>query len=356
MNTKKTILICFIFSVVTVITSVLAVILYVRFYPLEAKTITETINRTETTESLISNSIEQVFDSVVTVRSYYNGQTIGTGSGFIYKVDDNKGYILTNNHVISSATNVDIILQSGEVVNANILGKDAYSDLAVLSIAKDKVSKVATLGDSDTIYLGETVFTVGSPMGEDYSGSVTKGIISAKERTVETESVVTKVIQTDAAINPGNSGGPLVSLSGEVIGITSMKLSDEDVEGMGFAIPINEAKTYATYLEQSKSVSRPYLGVSLIDVNDRYKLYYYGINVDRNINEGLVVASVEKNSNIAKAGIEVGDVILKINNDKVTSVSKLRYYLYQYNIGDEVSITYYRNGKDYTVKVVLEGN
>jgi serine protease Do len=355
MNTKKTILICFIFFVVTVITSVTAVILYVRFYPLEAKTITETINRTETTETAISNSIEQVFDAVVTVRSYYNGQTIGTGSGFVYKLE-NKGYILTNNHVISSATNVDVILQSGEVVEAEILGKDEYSDLAVLSIAKDKVLKVASLGDSDNIYLGETVFTVGSPMGEDYSGSVTKGIVSAKERTVETDSIVTKVIQTDAAINPGNSGGPLVSLSGEVIGITSMKLSDRDIEGMGFAIPINEAKTYATYLEKGKKVSRPYLGVSFIDVNDKYKLYYYRINVDRNITEGLVVASIEKNSNLAKAGIEVGDIILKLNDDKITSISKLRYYLYQYNIGDEVKITYYRNGKEYTAKVVLEGN
>lgn len=355
MNTKKTILICFIFFVVTVITSVTAVILYVRFYPLEAKTITETINRTETTETAISNSIEQVFDAVVTVRSYYNGQTIGTGSGFVYKLE-NKGYILTNNHVISSATNVDVILQSGEVVEAEILGKDEYSDLAVLSIAKDKVLKVASLGDSDNIYLGETVFTVGSPMGEDYSGSVTKGIVSAKERTVETDSIVTKVIQTDAAINPGNSGGPLVSLSGEVIGITSMKLSDKDIEGMGFAIPINEAKTYATYLEKGKKVSRPYLGVSFIDVNDKYKLYYYRINVDRNITEGLVVASIEKNSNLAKAGIDVGDVILKLNDDKITSISKLRYYLYQYNIGDEVKITYYRNGKEYTAKVVLEGN
>ena len=356
MNTKKTILICFIFFVVTVVTSVTAVILYVRFYPLEAKTITETINRTETTESLISNSIEQVFDSVVTVRSYYNGQTIGTGSGFVYKADDTKGYILTNNHVISSASTVDVILQSGEVVSANILGKDEYSDIAVLSIAKEKVLKVASLGNSDEVYLGETVFTVGSPMGEDYSGSVTKGIISAKERTVETQSVVTKVIQTDAAINPGNSGGPLVNLSGEIIGITSMKLSDEDIEGMGFAIPINEAKAYAAYLEQGKAVSRPYLGVSFIDINDKYKLYYYGLYSNTNIKEGLVIASIEKNSNVAKSGLEVGDIILKINDDKITSISKLRYYLYQYKIGDEVTITYNRNGKEKTVKVVLEGN
>ena len=355
MNTRKTILICFITFVITVVTSVVAVILYTKFYPIESKIVTENINRTEVIESAISDSIEQVFDAVVTVKSYYNGKAIGTGSGFVYKTDDNFGYILTNNHVIDYANSVEILLQNGETVNANILGKDSYADLAVLSISKDKVLKVAPLGNSDNIYLGETVFTVGSPMGEEYSGSITKGIVSAKERTIETENVVTKVIQTDAAINPGNSGGPLVSLSGEVIGITSMKLSAEQIEGMGFAIPINEAKMYASYLEQNKEVSRPYLGVSLIDVNDTYKLYYYRINVDSSLKEGAVIAAIDKNSNTAKAGLEVGDVILKINNDKVTSISKLRYFLYQYNIGDEVEITYNRNGKEKTVKVTLEG-
>lgn len=355
MNTKKTILICFIFFVITVVTSVVAVILYIKFYPLESKIITENINRTEVIESSISDSIEQVFDAVVTVKSYYGGKAIGTGSGFVYKIEGNNGYILTNNHVIDYADSVEVLLQNGETVNAKILGKDEYADLAVLSISKDKVLKVAALGDSDKIYLGETVFTVGSPMGEEYSGSITKGIISAKERTVETEDVITKVIQTDAAINPGNSGGPLVSLSGEVIGITSMKLASEQIEGMGFAIPINEAKMYASYLEQGKEVSRPYLGVSLIDVNDTYKLYYYRLSVDRNIKEGVVIAAIDKNSNTAKAGLEVGDIILKINDDKVTSISKLRYYLYQYNIDDEVEITYNRQGKEKTVKVKLEG-
>ena len=355
MNTRKTILICFIFFIITVITSVTAVILYTKFYPIESKIITENINRTEVIESAISDSIEQVFNSVVTVKSYYNGKAMGTGSGFVYKTDNEKGYILTNNHVIDYADSVEVLLQNGETVSARILGKDSYSDIAVLSISKDKVLKVATLGDSDKIYLGETVFTVGSPMGEEYSGSITKGIISAKERTLETEDVVTKVIQTDAAINPGNSGGPLVSLSGEVIGITSMKLSAEQIEGMGFAIPINEAKMYASYLEKNETVSRPYLGVSLIDVTDTYRLYYYRLSVDRSIKEGVVIASIDKNSNTYKAGLDIGDVILKINNDKITSISKLRYYLYQYKIGDEVEITYNRQGKEKTVKVTLEG-
>ena len=134
-----------------------------------------------------------------------------------------------------------------------------------------------------------------------------------------------------------------------------MKLASEQIEGMGFAIPINEAKMYASYLENSKEVSRPYLGVSLIDVKDTYKLYYYGLNIDSSIKDGVVIASIDKNSNTAKAGLDVGDVILKINNDKITSISKLRYYLYQYSIGDEVEITYNRFGKEKSAKVKLEG-
>ena len=142
------------------------------------------------------------------------------------------------------------------------------------AIDKDKVTKVAKLGDSDLIVVGNTVFTVGSPMGEEYSGSVTRGIISSKERTVEVDNVVTTVIQTDASINPGNSGGPLVNLAGEVIGVTSMKLASNEIEGMGFARPINDAMAYVKNLEKGEKISRPVIGVSLISVTDRYKLFY----------------------------------------------------------------------------------
>ena len=193
-------------------------------------------------------------------------------------------------------------------------------------------------------------------MGENYSGSVTRGIVSAKERTVETDDVVTKVIQTDAAINPGNSGGPLVNLAGEVIGITSMKLAQEEIEGMGFAIPINDAKVYVKNLEKGEEISRPVMGVSLINVTDRYRLYYYRIDVDSSIESGVVIASVENDSSASKAGLQKGDVITKLDNNKIDSISNLRYYLYKYKVGDKVEVTYIRNKKENKVTLELMGN
>lgn len=353
---KRKILKYFLFYVFTIVSSIAAVILYLKYYPVESKVVTETVNKTMVSEEGIEDAIGGVYDAVVTVQSYYNNELVGTGSGFIYKKDNNNGYILTNNHVIAEANSYKVLLQTGDEVDAKLLGADEYSDLAVLSINKDKVTKVAKLGDSDLITVGNTVFTVGSPMGSDYSGSVTRGIVSAKDRTIETDDVVTKVIQTDAAINPGNSGGPLVNLAGEVIGITSMKLAQEEIEGMGFAIPINDAKVYVQNLEKGENISRPVLGVSLINLTDRYKLYYYRINVDSNVNSGVVVAEVQNGGAADKAGLQKGDVITKIDNKDIDSISKLRYNLYQYNIGDKVKVTYIRDGKTKSAEVTLEGN
>ena len=352
---KRRLFSMFVFYVFTVVSSIAAVILYIKYFPIESKVITENINKTVVTEKGIEEAIGNVYDAVVTVNSYYGDSKIGTGSGFIYKSED-KGYILTNNHVIEDANNYTVILSTGEVVEAKLLGRDAYSDLAVLSIAKEKVTKVATIGDSDLVEVGNTVFTVGSPMGEEYSGSVTRGIISGKDRTIEVDDVVTKVIQTDASINPGNSGGPLVNLAGEVIGITSMKLASSEIEGMGFAIPINDVKIYVQSLEKGEEVSRPALGVSLINIDDTYRLYYYNIHVDRNITSGVVVAQADNNGPAYKSGIRQGDVIVKVDNKNIDNISRLRYYLYQHNIGDTVSITYIRDGNENTIDVVLAGN
>lgn len=353
---KRKILKYFLFYIFTIFSSVLAVILYIKFYPIESKVITESINKTIVNETGIEESIKNVYDAVVTVTSYIDDTKVGTGSGFIYKKDDNKGYILTNCHVIDDSNRFEIILSNGETVEAKLLGKDEYSDIAVLSIDKDKVTKVATLGDNDLIEVGNTVFTVGSPMGEEYSGSVTRGIISSKERTVETDDVVTTVIQTDASINPGNSGGPLVNLAGEVIGITSMKLASTQIEGMGFAIPINDVKEYVKYLEEGKEISRPALGVSMINATDRYKLYYYRINVSSNVDSGVVIAKIQNNAPADKAGLKVGDVITRIDDKKVENISKLRYYLYKYSIGDKITITFMRDGKEKTTQVTLSEN
>lgn len=345
----------FIFYIITVASAVGAAILVVKFVPVESKVVTETVNKTMVSEEGIEEAITGVYDAVVTVKSYYGETLVGTGSGFVYKKEDKNGYIITNNHVIENANKYEVLLQNGDGVEAKLLGCDEYSDLAVLSIDADKVIKVAKLGDNELLATGNTVFTVGSPMGSEYSGSVTKGIVSAKDRTVENDNIVTKVIQTDAAINPGNSGGPLVNMAGEVVGITSMKLSATQIEGMGFAIPINDAMVYVKNLEKGEKISRPTIGVSLINVNERYKLFYYGINVDRNIEKGLVVAKVEKNGAAAKAGLEMEDVIVKIDGKEVDSLSKLRYYLFQYKIGDKIKLTCIRDKKEIDIEVKLEG-
>ena len=227
---RKSIFKYFVFYVFTIFSSILAVIIYLKYFPVSSKIITEekTINETKLSETAIEEAIEKVYDSVVTVESYRNNQNIGSGSGFIYKSED-KGYILTNHHVIDNADKVEVILTNNEVVEVQLLGSDEYTDIAVLSINKDKITKVAKLGNSDNVNLGSTVITVGSPMGSEYSGSITRGILSGKDRMIETDNIIAKVMQTDAAIYPGNSGLPLVTLAGEVIGITSMKLAEEEI-------------------------------------------------------------------------------------------------------------------------------
>lgn len=353
---KKRVLKYFLFYVFTIISSIVAVILVMKFYPAESKVITETINKSIISENGIEDAISGVYDAVVTVESYSNGALIGTGSGFVYKKDEKVGYILTNNHVIKSGNSFDVILQNGESVEAKLLGSDEYSDLAVLAIDEKNVIKVATLGDSDFASIGNTVFTVGSPMGSDYSGSVTRGIVSGKDRTVESDGIITKVIQTDAAINPGNSGGPLVNLAGEVIGITSIKLASTSIEGMGFAIPINDVKVFVVNLEKGETISRPSIGISLINASERYKLYFSGININNNITEGAVVSKVYSNSAASNSGLQVGDVIIKMDDNKIDSISKLRYYLYQYKIGDKVNLTVIRGSNEINIEIELEGN
>ncbi len=356
MKNRRRLLKYFLAYIFTIFSSIFAVILYLTYFPVESKVITEkkTINETKLSETAIEDAINVVYDSVVTVESYKNNQNIGSGTGFIYKKDSEKGYILTNHHVIDGADRVDVILTSNEIIEAKIAGSDLYTDLAVLSVDSDKVNKVANLGNSDDIKLGSTVLTIGSPMGSDYSGSITKGIISGKDRNIETDDIITKVLQTDAAINPGNSGGPLVNLAGEVIGITSMKLAQEEIEGMGFAIPINEAKTYVKYLEKGEEISRPSMGVSLIDINNRYALYMYDIRVPSQVDYGVIIADIEKNSSADKSGLQKGDIITKFDENDITSVSKLRYYLYQYKIGDKIKVTYIRDGKTKETTMTLE--
>lgn len=316
------------------------------------KTVTN-VNITETNS--MKEPINKVYKAVVYVESYQNNKAIGSGSGFIYKVDDKYGYVLTNEHVISTATSVKTTNIEGKESEAKVLGKDSYSDIAVLQIAKEDVLLVSELGKSKDMELGDTIFTVGSPLGKTYMGSVTKGIISGKDRTVESSQYIMEVLQVDAALNPGNSGGPLCNMNGEVIGINSMKLVQSEIEGMGFAIPIELALTIAEKLEKGESVDRPYLGISMSEVTNTYQLFTkYGIMLDSEVTEGVVVVEVAKNSPAEKGGLKSGDVILYLNEKKVSNVAYLRSELYKYNIGDVVEFKVYREKQIKSLKIKLD--
>jgi len=315
-----------------------------------------TVKTVTITESdSISESVDKVYNSVVYIESTKNSTTIGSGSGFVYKTDNKYGYILTNHHVIDGSTEVSITNIEGETVKATILGSDDYSDIAVLRIDKSAVLGVATLGSSKDTKLGDTVFTVGSPLGKTYMGSVTKGIISGKDRTITTSNkYVVEVLQVDAALNPGNSGGPLVDINGEVIGINSLKLSQEEIEGMGFAIPIELVKTIAEKLEKGKEVERPVLGVTMLDVDSTYQLYRYGITIDKDVDSGVVVVEVTDDTPAAVAKLQKGDVILSINGKDIENVANFRSELYKYNVGDTITLKYLRNNEIKEVKVKLD--
>ena len=216
----------------------------------DTKVLEKTIRTVSLSEKdTLKESIDKVYDSVVYIESLKNGNTIGSGSGFVYKKDDNSGYILTNYHVIDGCDEVYITNIKGETVDAKILGADEYTDIAVLKIDEEDVLQVAEFGSSEETNLGDTVFTVGSPLGKDYMGSVTKGIISGKDRVVTVSSstnnqYVMEVLQVDAALNPGNSGGPLLDVDGKVIGINTLKIVDSDVDNIGFAITIATVKSF----------------------------------------------------------------------------------------------------------------
>lgn len=329
------------------------------------KTITKdrTISETKVTEESIESAIEKVYDSVLYVEVLNNnGEALSSGTGFVYGKDDKYGYVLTNAHVVSTGTNVKGKLTNDKEVNLEILGTDTYTDLAVLRMDAKDVLQVASIGKSSNIKVGNTVFTVGSPMGKEYSGTVTKGILSGKDRLIESstsnlqnnESYIVKVLQTDAAISPGNSGGPLVDLAGDVIGINSLKLIDEKVEGMGFAIPIEDAMNYVDILEKGEAIKRPIIGVQIIDMTNEYLLYRYGIRKTSDINDGIILVKVNDNYPAAQAGLKDGDIITKVNDNKVSTTAQFKYELYKYNIGDTITITYYRNNKEETAKIKLD--
>ena len=307
---------------------------------------TKTIKDVTITDTGIADAVEKVYDSVVTVKNYVRNQLYSTGSGFVFKIDNKYGYILTNYHVISGGNEVSVVFTNNKDEKVTIVGYDEYSDIAVLAVDKSLVLSTAQIGSSNDMRIGDTTFAVGTPVDSSvYSWSVTRGILSGKDRMVQVDNYVMSVLQTDTAINSGNSGGPLCNSNGEVIGITNMKLASSQIEGMGFAIPIEDAVKNAETIISGKKIRRPYLGISIYDSNSYF-----------NNTSGVYVESVEKNGAADKAGIKSGDKIIKVNGVKIANTSYFRYQLYKYNIGDKIKITIERNGIEKTLTVTLAGS
>ncbi|MBO3794795.1 S1C family serine protease [Bacillus subtilis] len=285
----------------------------------------------------------------------------GSGSGVIFKKENGKAYIITNNHVVEGASSLKVSLYDGTEVTAKLVGSDSLTDLAVLQISDDHVTKVANFGDSSDLRTGETVIAIGDPLGKDLSRTVTQGIVSGVDRTVSMSTSAGEtsinVIQTDAAINPGNSGGPLLNTDGKIVGINSMKISEDDVEGIGFAIPSNDVKPIAEELLSKGQIERPYIGVSMLDLEQVPQNYQEGTLglFGSQLNKGVYIREVASGSPAEKAGLKAEDIIIGLKGKEIDTGSELRNILYKdTKIGDTVEVKILRNGKEMTKKIKLD--
>lgn len=283
----------------------------------------------------------------------------GSGSGIIFKKDDQYAYIVTNNHVIEGANTLEVSLYSGDKVEGKLIGADALTDLAVVRIDAEHASDIINFGDSSTLRPGDQVWAIGNPLGLDLSRTVTQGIVSAVDRSITVNTSAGdwefNVIQTDAAINPGNSGGALINSSGQVIGINSLKISDSGVEGLGFAIPSNDLIPIVNEIIENGKIERPYLGVGLASLDEIPRMYLQ--DLPNEVSKGVMVTNIDSESAAGKAGLKIQDVLVSINGSKIESATDLRKYLYtEVKIGDTVKLELYRDGKLQTVELTLTSN
>ncbi|WP_188455437.1 S1C family serine protease [Virgibacillus oceani] len=286
----------------------------------------------------------------------------GTGSGVIYKKDGDYAYVVTNHHVVEGADSVEVVFADETHVQAKILGSDLFSDLAVLRLDAKHVDKTIQMGSSENVKVGEPAIAIGNPLGLRFSGSVTQGVISGKQRTIPQDfnqdgrpDWQAEVIQTDAAINPGNSGGALINIEGQLVGINSMKINQTAVEGIGFAIPIDTARPIIQELEEKGKVTRPYLGVEIYSLDEVPQTEWDNtLNLPKEVKGGVYIWSVEALSPADKAGLERLDVITHLDDKEVLNMIDLRKILYhEKEIGDVVKITFYRDGKKQTTEIKL---
>ena len=339
-------------------------------------TVTQTSYKNENATTQAVNKVKDAVVSVITYSANRQNSVFGNdetdtdtdsqqvaseGSGVIYKKNGKDAYLVTNTHVIKGASKVDIRLADGTKVPGEIVGSDTFSDIAVVKISSEKVTTVAEFGDSSKLNVGETAIAIGSPLGSEYANTVTQGIISSLNRNVSLKSqdgqaISTKAIQTDTAINPGNSGGPLVNIQGQVIGITSSKIASNggtSVEGLGFAIPSNDAQNIIKQLESDGKVTRPALGIQMVNLANIGASDLRKLNIPSSLTSGVVVRSVQSNMP-ANGHLQKYDVITKVDDKEISSSTDLQSALYNHSIGDTIKITYYRNGKEETTTVKLD--
>lgn len=334
----------------------------------------ETVTKEQVTitDEGIAKSVDKVYDSTVIVKDSNGSSITGWGSGFVYKTDEKYGYILTNHHVIDNAKKIIIEYSDETTTEATLVGSDEYADVALLKVPVNTVKKTASIGSSENLNVGDTIFAIGTPINLAYSFTVTRGIVSGKDRLVamsnessytsyfdrykNAETWYMSLIQIDASINSGNSGGPLANANGEIVGITNSKLtssySSSSIENMGFAIPIEYALSIAEKIEKGASLERPTMGVTMTTIDAASNS---GIHLSDNITYGALITEVVKGSNADRAGLETGDVIIAMDDKKITDYKYLKYYLYNYSIGDSATIKYIRNNKEHTTKITFKG-
>ena len=335
--------------------------LFFKYSPEYASQTITNINKSEKEVTVIDNGIadavEKIYDAVVVVETYYRGELYATGSGFVYKKDGSTYYLLTNHHVINGGDEIRVVFTDGKEVVVEVKGSDQYADLAVLSYNTDTDRLVASIGVSETMRVGDTVFAIGAPLDSGvYSWSVTRGVLSGKDREVAvslsnsySNDYIMHVLQTDAAINSGNSGGPLCNSNGEVIGLTNMKLVTNGVEGMGFAIPIEDAVEYAEAIINGEDTSRPQIGIYMSDLSAAARREY---NIPDKT-EGVLITEVVQDSPADKGGLQKGDLVVSINDVGVKTSAELRYQLYKYKVGDTITVEYMRDNSVKSTKITL---
>jgi len=311
------------------------------------------------------SAIEQVSQAVVGV---INGRISslnagGEGSGVIYRVEDGNTYIVTNEHVVAGADFIEVVMPDESRFMAELLGSDIYTDLAVLRLNDFEADTVAVFGNTEDLQIGQTVIAIGNPLGLNFSGSATSGIVSGHGRTIPVDIGTVgnqqrwemTLLQTDAAINPGNSGGALINLNGEVVGINSMKIASNKIEGMSFSIPTYVALPVIGELESYGEVNRPFIGITGVALNDVSQSYrqHQGIGLET---EGIYITSVLAGSMAESMGLQVGDVIVAIGEVEVSNVMSFRRELFNYRPGDHLEISVLRVGEALVLDTTVVNN